>query len=449
MKELSKSIRRVAFSKPDTKIFHGFGPAFLAIALAIGSGEFILWPYLTAHHGFGLLWGALLGISIQLIIIVAVERHTAFLGEDAIASFSRVFRGAFWWIAFSTLIGFGWPGFSAMAAQLLTKGLSLPISQHTLSFIILLLAAAILLIGKHAYRKILFLQKINMTILLLLTLFLFVYYFDFHTLVSMVKGFVGIGESYLFIPAGLSLITFMGAIAYAGSGGNLLLMNSFYTEKEGKGLVAEREAKEFLVPQKSADSLENTKLFTKTSWKQNGLFFWAGGVLIILLLSYVSYAVLHGVEHLSEDFHFLIQEAQVFRNSIHPIVGKLFILTGSFALFGVQLGILDFMGRIFGNRPDIVDGSPKQQRFYKTAVATMTLFGLVILSLGIAKPQTLIIIGSTINAFSMGVIAWLLYRVEKKILPQYLQSKFFLWTLFLSAVFYIGFFGYVVFDKTL
>jgi hypothetical protein len=444
-----QKLRKVFFPKPDTKIFHGFGPAFLAIALAIGSGEFILWPYLSAHHGFGILWGAMLGISIQLIIIVAVERHTAFLGEDALSSFTRVFKKAFWWIVFSTLIGFGWPGFSAMSAQLLSDGLSLSISQNYLSFIILILASGILLIGKNSYKKIIFLQKINMTVLLLLTFFLFIYYFDIHTFTNMIKGFVGAGENYIFVPAGLSMVTFMGAIAYAGSGGNLLLMNSFYVEKENKGLVAIREEKEFLVPDDSKESIENTKLFTKASWKQNGLFFWGGGVLIILLLSYISYAVLHNVHNLAEDFSFLVTEAHIFSKDIHPIIGAVFIITGSLALFGVQLGIFDFMGRLAGNRPDIIDGSKKQNTFYKSAVAMMAVFGLVILALGISKPNTLIIIGSTINAFSMGVIAWLLYRVEKKILPKYIQSKFFKASLFLSAVFYVGFFLYVIFDKFL
>ncbi|MCD5389832.1 MAG: Nramp family divalent metal transporter [Candidatus Pacebacteria bacterium] len=439
-----KTIKKLFFPKPETKILKGFGPAFLVIALGIGSGEFILWPYLSAHYGFGILWGALLGISIQLVIIVALERHTAFLGEDALASFSRVFKYAFSWIVFSTIIGFGWPGFSAMAAQLLSQGLSLSISQNVLSFIILILAAGLLLIGKNSYKKILTLQKINMGILLILILFLFVYYFDVKIFLDMFRGLVGVGEQYMFVPAGLSLLTFMGAIAYAGSGGNLLLMNSFYVEKEGKGLVPERGDDELIIPENSSESIENTRLFTRSSWKQNTLFFWGTGLILISMLSYVSYAVLYGSVGLPEDFTFLIREAVIFSIDIHPIIGSLFIISGSFALFGVQLGILDFIGRIAGNKPGTIDASKKQQKHYVWAITAMTLFGIIVLSLGFSKPSTLIIIGSTINAFSMGVIAFLLYRVESQILPKYIGSKLFKVLLMIAGLFYIGFFGYVV-----
>lgn len=440
-----QKLRKLFFPKPETKIFKGFGPAFLVIALGIGSGEFILWPYLSAHYGFGILWGALLGISIQLVILVVLERHTAFLGEDALASFSRVFKYAFSWIVFSTIIGFGWPGFSAMAAQLLSKGLSLSISQNVLSFIILILAAGLLLIGKNSYKKILVLQKINMGILLVLISFLFVYYFDIKIFLDMFRGLVGVGEQYMFVPVGLSLLTFMGAIAYAGSGGNFLLMNSFYVEREGKGLVPERKGNEIIIPDDSIKSIKNTKLFTKSSWKQNALFFWGTGLILILMLAYVSYAVLYGSVGLPEDFSFLIHEASIFSADIHSIIGSLFIISGSLALFGVQLGILDFIGRIAGNKPGMIDGSRKQQKYYTWAVAAMTLFGVFVLLLGFSKPNTLIIIGSTINAFSMGVIAFLLYRVESKILPIYIRSKLFKVLLFIAGLFYIGFFGYVIF----
>lgn len=165
------------------------------------------------------------------------------------------------------------------------------------------------------------------------------------------------------------------------------------------------------------------------------------------MLAYVSYAVLHNNIAVSEDFTFLIQEAKIFSNMIHPLVGAGFIISGALALFGVQLGILDFIGRIAGNRPGIIDGSKKQQKNYKWAVLSMVLFGFMILSLGFSQPNTLIIIGAIINAFSMGVIAFLLYRVESEILPKYIRSKSFKYLLLCSSLFYFIFFIYVVVQK--
>lgn len=440
-----QNIKKLFFTKPDTKIFKGFGPAFLVIALGIGSGEFILWPFLSAHYGFGILWGALLGISLQLLMIVVMERQTAFLGETTLVSFTRVFRYAFWWVLVSTIIGFGWPGFSAMSSQLLVQGLGLPISELYVGAGILVLATLILGFGKSAYKNILWVQKINMSFLLLLTIFLFFYYFDWQILITMFTGLIGMGEGYWFIPAGISLVTFLGAIAYAGSGGNLLLINSFYVEQEKKGLVAKRlPVDDMMVPDET--SVPNTKLFTRLSWKQNGLFFWGTGLCIILLLTYISYAVLYGTGTVPENFTFLIQEARIFMRDIHPWVGWSFIITGAVALFGVQMGILDFIGRIASYKNSIHTHvfQHKKRNNYRKGIIVSALFGLCVLAVGVHQPHTLILIGSTINALSMGCIAWLLYRVETSLLPPYIRSYPLRVGLLVATVLYVVFFGYVV-----
>lgn len=442
-----KKIQSYFFPKPETKIFKGFGPAFLAIALGIGSGEFILWPYLSAHYGFGVLWGALLGISLQLLLVVVIERQTAFLGQDVLGNFSRIWKRAFAWIFFSTLIGFGWPGFAAMTSDLLIQGFDLPFSHLYLSSIILVCALLVLLWGKESYRNILLLQKINVSFLFILVLFLFIYYFDFDLIGKMLLGLFGFGSSYFAIPDKISLLSFFGAIAYAGSGGNLLLMNSFYVEKEKKGLTVVGDSNNYKTVEDSSLSLQHARLFSRISWKQNMIFFWGTGLILILLLSYVSYAVLHGVSGVPEDFSFLVHEAYIFSRDIHPIIGKLFILSGAFALFGVQLGIFDFIGRILGNRKGIVDGSAKQQKEYKKAILVMGIFGLLVFLFGFTKPQELIILGSLVNAFAMGIISVFLFFVEKRFIHKKLSSLFLRSSLLFSAIFYIGFFFYVVFDK--
>ena len=293
------------------------------------------------------------------------------------------------------------------------------------------------------------LQKINLSLLLILITSLFIYYFDVNIFLKMIVGFGGVGDGFIFIPAGLSLITFMGAIVYAGSGGNLLLANSFFVENEQKGLVGQKETdSEMIIPENNPESIVNAKNFTRSSWKQNALFFWGTGLLIIVLLSYVSYAVLYGNIAISDDFSFLIEEAMIFSRDIHPLVGKLFIFSGVFAIFGVQLGIFDFIGRIsktikkyskFNHISDTLA--------YRTGVLATTLFGATILLLGVNQPSFLIITGASLNALSMGVLAWLLYKVEKNFLPDYLQSKFFKGLMILTSIFYLVFFTYVVADK--
>ncbi len=444
--------KKLAFPQSNKSIFKGFGPAFLAIALAIGSGELILWPYLSAHYGFGILWGALLGIGLQLILIVALERNAAFFGENALATFSRIWRYAIPWIIFSTIIGFGWPAFPAMISQMLIQAFHLSVSQVLLSVIILAIATLIVTVGTGVYQRILRFQKWNMSFLFLLITFLFLFFLIQHPeyLTKLGLGLIGYGEGYRFIPLGISLSLFLGAIAYAGSGGNLLLMNSFYVVEEGKGLVPKRHSSsEELIPDETEDSIRAAKSFLRFSWKQNTIFFFLFGLVLIIMLSFISYAALYGMEGLSHDFTFLVQEANVFREKIHPLVGILFIISSALALFGVQLGIFDFIGRMSEEaEKHRKKGSTHRFRFgYKTAVLIMTAFGFLIFALGISKPKELLILGSVLNAFSMGVIAIFLTIVEYRLVPPYLKSRFFRTVLPLIAVFYILFFFYVLIQQ--
>ena len=42
------------------------GPGAIMIGMSIGSGEMILWPWITAKFGSGMVWAAALGVFIQL-----------------------------------------------------------------------------------------------------------------------------------------------------------------------------------------------------------------------------------------------------------------------------------------------------------------------------------------------------------------------------------------------
>src|SRR3989338_8444966 len=86
------------------------GPSFIILALGLGSGEVILWPYLTANYGLGLAWGALLGISFQYFINLEIERYALVKGESVFVGLLRLYRRAPYWFIGSTFLGFGLPG---------------------------------------------------------------------------------------------------------------------------------------------------------------------------------------------------------------------------------------------------------------------------------------------------------------------------------------------------
>ena len=80
------------------------GPSFILLGLALGSGELILWPYLAANWGMGLLWGALLGISFQFVLNTEAMRYSLAWGESVFLGFRRMSILIPVWFIISTFI---------------------------------------------------------------------------------------------------------------------------------------------------------------------------------------------------------------------------------------------------------------------------------------------------------------------------------------------------------
>jgi hypothetical protein len=90
----------------------------------------------------------------------------------------------------------------------------------------------------------------------------------------------------------------LAGIAYAGSGGNLLLANSFYVLKEN-------------------DNFKNKKNILKNIWRNNLIFFWLGGILIIGMLSYLSKVLILEPENLENNFNFILLEGKILSSKIN------------------------------------------------------------------------------------------------------------------------------------
>src|SRR5688572_23468461 len=80
---------------PAPKWTSAIGVGVVALGLAIGTGELILWPNLVITYGPGILWGALIGLSLQAFINHEVARHTLATGESFFTSSARLFK----WLA--------------------------------------------------------------------------------------------------------------------------------------------------------------------------------------------------------------------------------------------------------------------------------------------------------------------------------------------------------------
>ena len=72
------------------------GPSIILAGLSLGSGEFILWPFIVHKPGFVFFWACMLGVVTQFFLNMEIERWTLVTGESAITGFCRLSRHWSW-----------------------------------------------------------------------------------------------------------------------------------------------------------------------------------------------------------------------------------------------------------------------------------------------------------------------------------------------------------------
>lgn len=439
------------FPKMEKISFKELGASLVSLGLGLGSGEFILWPLLTVTYGYGILWGALLGISIQLLLILEIQRYTSVKGEDFV---SGVFR-LHWFLPFliliSSVLGFGWPGFTSSGSVLFIEIFpSLAPYGGILPILFLILCASVLLFGKNVYAKLEPIQSVIVIFSFLLIAFLSVQLISISSVKSIFEGFVGVGEGYRFFPKDLNLSTFLGAIAYAGTGGILILSQSFYTIEERHGMTKyfpiltlwgkNKVTNLDVTPDDTEVSLNNFRKLRRFQTAENTILFWLLGLVTIVLLSFLARHLLEGIYVVPDSLDFLKLEALVISRDWGSIFGDMFLMIGFLALISVQIGIYDITGRISVN---IFKKYPYFERFssgtvYVYTILIQLLIGVVILLLGVGEPVWLLVIGAVINALSMGMIAVLTVILNQSVLPRGYRAKSFInILLILAALFYL------------
>lgn len=72
------------------------GQSVLLLAGSIGSGEFVLWPYISTQTGLALVWLATIGILTQYFLNMEIIRYTLATGETAVTGFTRLWKPWGW-----------------------------------------------------------------------------------------------------------------------------------------------------------------------------------------------------------------------------------------------------------------------------------------------------------------------------------------------------------------
>lgn len=440
------------------------GPSFIILGVGLGSGELILWPYLTSNFGLGIIWAAILGITFQFLINMEVERYSLVTGESIFVGLTRKFgRFAPVWFMLTTIIPWLWPGIMASSAKVFTSALGIPYSGLS-AIVLLVILGSIYSLGSVVYKT---QEKFQMGIILLGVPFVFVLTFFLANTgdwLALGKGVLGIGEDFRFIPDGLPFATFLAALAYAGAGGNLNLAQSLYVKEKGYGMgkfsgritnIFKGKREDIALTGTTFEATtENVERF-RAWWKriniEHGLVFWFTGALTMLLLALLAYSTVYGVQGVQTSINFVIDEGAAIAARTFPLLGKFFLIMVGIMLFGTQFSVYGSNSRIAAENLVIFDQNRFKvhnlHKYFYYFLWFQLAAGVSILLAGFTEPLALVTTGAVLNAISMfiytGMVLWLnMTLLSKETRPTKLRAGF----VFLAFLFYGGFSIFTIYN---
>lgn len=456
----------INFLPPSPSFRKLVGPSFIFLGLGLGSGEIILWPYLTANYGMGIIWAAILGVTFQFIMNMEIERYALVHGESVFVGLARKIKGISFWFILSTFIPWIWPGIIASSAKLVGSAIGMHDTTN-LTIILLVIIGIILSFGPILYKTVESFQKILISIGIPVIVILAIALGKPVDALDAAKGIVGVGNGYLFFPEGIVLALFLAAFAYAGAGGNLNLAQSFYIREKGYGMgkYAGRITSLFTGKNEHVSlsgvrfqiNSRNLAIF-KIWWRNINLehffIFWLMGGITIVLLGFLSYVTVNGLAGNVQGINFVINEGKVIGQTLFPLAGTIFLLVAGLMLFGTQLTVFDATSRILSE--NVVISAHKKlteksiPKVYYGVLWSQIAAGIAILLLGFTEPLALLTLAAVLNAFAMfvhiGLVLFLnMTGLEKPLRP----SLFRIGGMLIALITYGSFSLYVLYDKFL
>jgi len=450
------------------------GPSIILAGMALGSGEFIIWPKLTYMSGFVFFWACLIGVATQYFINMEITRWTLATGESAITGFCRLSRHWAWVFLFLNIVPWIIPAWAKGAAQLITwlvwpaeAGVVEGPYTTWLAIAGLFLCGGILTAGPVIYETIERVQMFLVAAVILLVIVLAAWLVRADAVVALAKGSISIGQLPPMDSTDITPIALLGALAFAGAGGTLNLGQSNYVKDKGYGMG--RYIGRITSPitgQKEAiveigyhfpDTPDNRRRWQRW-WRAAGwehfISFFLTCVVCLVLLTLISYSVFYspetgtlreGAKQYEEDIQFVWGEAE----HIGGWAQTLFLVMGVAILLTTEFGVLDACSRI---STDIVKGnwlreSPNwsESRLYFLFLWATILLGSLFLLVGTEAVQGSFVLFKMTAAMNGGVMFFycmtLLYLNFWKLPPAVRMSP---WRLLVMAwaVLFFGFFSF-------
>lgn len=434
------------------------GVGIVAMGLAIGTGELILWPHLVTKHGLGILWTALLGITFQYFINQEVARLSLARGESFFTTTSRLFKwfAPFWLIA--AVLLYIWPGWASalgtIAAEIFGFG-----DYKIWAWVCLGIILILTLTGKSAYQVLEKFLRITVPSFFILLVISSALTLSLSDLVAAGKGLVNFGG----IPLDVNPNVLLGAIVFAGAGGLLnLCLSLWYRDKQaGMGFHAGRITNAITGKSESISASGFEFPITElhlSRWRRwmhfvridQGVIFWFLGLITLVLLSLNAYAVLSPTGAVPEGLQVASLQAKIFETHWGFWGREIFLVMAFLMLFSVMWTIIDAVTRIVGDSL-YVNSQSGPFKSYLSPIKNLSasklyyflIVGIVIISgllIPLKQPLFLITLSAVLGGFAMAIYTPLILYLSNRILPKPIRpgivTNIFL---ILASIFYISF----------
>jgi hypothetical protein len=442
------------------------GASVILLATALGSGELILWPFITAQMGIGLLWLAVIGFTMQYFLNIEIERYTLATGETAVTGFSRLWFP--WGIIFvvAAIATNFWPGWVTSGATLFQfvfnlEGLVVPIAIVQLAIIALTLALSPVIF--QAVEKIQFVLVGIIVVFLVVAIIVATEASSWGNIVAKAPEGVASFPQYA-QELGAALI--LGAIAFAGAGGANNLVQSNYARAKGMGMggripniVSPVTGEEVAQPslgytfETNEENLRRWREWWKVANKEQLLVFRFIGLLTLIGMSVLVNSTVDIMEGPPEgELAFINEEGEALKNIIAPWFGTFFYVAGFIILFSTNLGVTDWVSRLSADSLKVTflrdSEFWSESKIYASIVWLIAIVGSVILLSGIDQPLVLLVISAAGGGAIMAFYAVLLIVLNRRVLPEPIRLKGWrLPVMVVIAVFFIAFSLYLVYDQ--
>ena len=429
------------------------GPSVILAGLGVGSGEYILWPYISSNAGIGFLYLAVIGVTIQYFLNMEIERYTLATGETAIAGFARYWKPWGILFCFFAVVPNVWPGWGTAGAT--TFSYLVGGNPSTIAIIVLLAIGVALTTSPVVYKTLETAEffKVGLTIVFLAIAVVAGISIDAWRDLGQNAGNIGS------LPTGeVAVATLLAGLVFAGAGGVNNLVQSNWIREKGFGMgqyvpkiqspltgQPEPQPSTGHMMRQDEENLNRWKAWWKVANKEQLVSFWAICVLSIVIFSVLAYSTVYGQDISEEaDFTFIEAQGNALKDVVAPWFGTFFWIFGTISLVLVALGVVDYVGRLVADvlkTLHLRDRGWSESKIYASIVWTMCLVGCAILLSGFDQPFVLLVLSACLSGIVMFIYSCLLIKLNRSGLPPALRVRGFRLGALIVAVGFYGFFA--------